>query len=77
MARSSFKTLDHAQVQGVGRRKNAAYKGVCYQCQGQSPLTLTQEGHNTATCPPMADWVLDGVLKPLRVMPLSNGAPMA
>ena len=24
-----FKTSDHAQEQGVGRRKNAAYTGVC------------------------------------------------
>jgi len=47
-SRSGFKTSDHAQVQGVGRRKNAAYMGVCIQSQGQGPLTLTQEDHNTA-----------------------------
>jgi hypothetical protein len=44
--RSVFKTSDHAQLQGVGRRKNAAYMGECIQCPGQGPLTLTDEGHN-------------------------------
>ena len=36
---SGFKTLDHAQMQGVGRRKNAAYMGVC---------EYFEEGHSTA-----------------------------
>jgi len=27
--KSGFKTLDRAQEQGVGRRKNAAYEGEC------------------------------------------------
>jgi hypothetical protein len=41
--------------------------GVCLQCQGALRLTLNEEGHNTATCLPMADWVLDKVVKPLIV----------
>jgi hypothetical protein len=46
--RSGLKTSDHAQVQGVGRRKNAAYIGVCLQCQAALTITLTEEDHNTA-----------------------------
>jgi hypothetical protein len=46
--RRGFPTSDRAEEQGVGRRKNAAYMGVCLQCQGALPLTLTEMGHNTA-----------------------------
>ncbi len=35
--------------------KNAAYTGVCIQCPGRAPQTLTEGVHNAEIYPPLED----------------------